>query len=161
MLPEGLLSGPFLQPENCYSGKRGDHMVLFQEFPWELPGVQAYQIFGIQSTVMDDKMVKVIQNRLGLKLSGPLQGQVQSEPDILSRVWEVTLDFQKIHEENGQQVMGTIPMREREWIHTGQKWNIRNGGHCTGCHGQGHQINDCFLAPYVAPYNQRLFSHQP
>jgi len=71
-LLEGLLSGSFLFPENCYSSKRGDHMVLLQEFPWELPGVQAYQIFCIHSTVTDDKMVKVIQNRLGEKLSGPL-----------------------------------------------------------------------------------------
>jgi len=38
-LPEGLLGPPFLCPQNCYSSKRGDHMVLFQEFPWELPGV--------------------------------------------------------------------------------------------------------------------------
>src|SRR5882724_4907108 len=121
MLPEGLLSGPFLQPENCYSGKRGDHMVLFQEFPWELLGVQAYQIFGIQSAVMDDKMVKVIQNRLGVKFSGPLQVKSKVKPTFCQRVWEVTLDFTKIWEEDGQQVMGMILMRESVWIHVGQK----------------------------------------
>jgi len=50
-LPEGLLTESFLCPENHYKSRRGDHMVLFQEFPWELPGVQAYQIFGVQSMV--------------------------------------------------------------------------------------------------------------
>jgi len=60
--------------------------VLFQEFPWELPGVQAYQILAIQSTVTDDKMVKAIQNRLDAKLSGlPQVKQVPSEPYILSK----------------------------------------------------------------------------
>jgi len=59
-LPEGLSSESFLCPENCYSGRRGDHMVLFQEFTWELPGVQVYQIFGVQSTVTDEKMLEVI-----------------------------------------------------------------------------------------------------
>jgi len=46
MLLEGLSSESFLCPQNCYSGRRGDHMALFQEFPWELPGIQAYQIFA-------------------------------------------------------------------------------------------------------------------
>jgi len=48
-------------------------MVLFQEFPWELPGIQSYQIFNIQSTVTDEKMVEVIQGRLGPSLLGPPQ----------------------------------------------------------------------------------------
>jgi len=86
MLLEGLLSEPFLHPENCYSSRRGDHMVLFQEFPWELPGVQAYQIFGIQSTVMDEKMVKVIQGRLGAKHLGPLQVKSKVNPTSCQRV---------------------------------------------------------------------------
>ena len=59
-------------------------MVLFQEFPWELPGVQAYQIFGVQSTVTDEKMVEVIQGRLGANFLVST-GKVQSEPYILSK----------------------------------------------------------------------------
>jgi len=70
-LPVSLLSSASLCPENSYNG--GDHMVLFQEFPWELPGIQSYQIFNIQSTVTDEKMVEVIQGRLGLSLLGPPQ----------------------------------------------------------------------------------------
>jgi len=46
-------------------------MVLFQEFPWELPGIQAYQIFGVQSTVTDVRMVEVIQGKLGVKILVP------------------------------------------------------------------------------------------
>src|SRR5882724_6942963 len=136
MLLEGLLSEPFLHPENCYSSRRGDHMVLFQEFPWELPRVQAYQIFGIQSTVMDKKMVKVIQGKLGAKHLGPPQVKYKVNPTSYHKVWEVTLNFTKSHKEDGQQVMGTIPVSERECVHAGQKWSIRNGVHCTGCHGE-------------------------
>jgi len=110
MLPEGLSSESFLHPKNCYSDKRGDHMVLFQEFPWELPGVQAYRIFGVQSTVMDEKMVKVIQGKLGEKLLGPPQVKPKVNPTSCQKMWEVTLNFTKSHEEDGQQVMGTIPV---------------------------------------------------
>jgi len=147
MLPEGLSSESFLHPKNHYSGKRRDHMVLFQEFPWELPGVQAYQIFGVQSTVMDEKMVEVIQGKLGAKLLGPPHVKSKVNPTSCHKVWEVTLNFTKRHKEDGQQVMGKIPVSEREWIQAGQRWSIRNGIHCTGCHGQGHQINECLLAP--------------
>ena len=87
-------------------------MVLLQEFPWELPGVQAYQIFGVQSMMTDEKMVKVIQGRLGAKLLGPLQVKSKVNPTSCQKVWEVTLNFIKTHEEDGQQVMGTILMRE-------------------------------------------------
>jgi len=160
MLPKGLSSEAFLCPENCYSGKRGDHMVLFQEFPWELPGVQAYQIFGVQSMVTNENMVEVIQGKLGAKLLGSLQVKSRVNPTTCQKVWEVTLNFTKSHEEDGQQVMGTIPVSEREWVQAGQKWSIRNGVHCTGCHGQGHQISDCLQAPYIAPYNLRLPTHQ-
>jgi len=121
MLPEGLLSEPFLCPENHYSGRRGDHMVLFQEFPWELPGIQAYQIFGVQTTVMDENMDEVIQGRLGAKLLGPLQVKSKVNPTSCQRVWEVTLNFIKTHKEDGQQVMGTILMKERERIHVRQR----------------------------------------
>ena len=97
MLLEGLLSEPFLHPENCYSSRRGDHMVLFQKSLWELPGIQAYQIFGFQSTVMDEKMNKVIQGRLWAKLLGPLQIKSKVNPTSCQRVWEVTLNFIKTH----------------------------------------------------------------
>jgi len=156
MLPKGLSNEAFLRPKNRYSGKRGDHMVLFQEFPWELPGVQAYQIFGVQSTVMNEKMVEVIQGKLGTKLLGSPQVKSRVNPTTCQKVWEVTLNFTKSHEEDGQQVMGTIPVSEREWVQAGQKWSIRNGVHCMGCHGQGHQISDCLLAPYMAPYDLKL-----
>ena len=82
-------------------------MVLFQEFPWELPGVQAYQIFGIQSMVTDAKMVEVIQGRLGAKLLGPPQVKSKVNPTSCQKVWEVTLNFTKTHKEDGQQVMVT------------------------------------------------------
>src|SRR5882724_8043524 len=39
-------------------------------------------------------------------------------------------------------------------------WSIRNGVHCMGCHGQGHQISDCLLALYMAPYDLRLPTHR-
>src|SRR5882724_4351422 len=155
-LPKGLSSEAFLRPKNCYSGKRGDHMVLFQEFPWELPGIQAYQIFGVQSTVTNKKMVEVIQGKLGTKLLCPPQVKSRVNPTTCQKVWEVTLNFTKLHEEDGQQVMGTIPVSEREWVQAGQKWSIRNGVHFTGCHSQGHQISDCLLALYMAPYNLKL-----
>ena len=155
MLPEGLLSGSFLCPENCYSRRKGDYMVLFQEFPWEFPGIQAYQIFSIQSTVTDVKMVEVIQGKLGAKILGPLQVKSRVNPTSCQKVWEVTLDFTKSHGEDGQQVMGTIPVSEREWVHTRQKWSIRNGVHCTGFHSQGHQVNGCLLAPYAPLYDLR------
>ena len=72
-------------------------MVLFQEFPWELSGIQAYQIFGIQPTVMDMKMVEVIQGKLGEKLLGPLQVKSKVNPTSCQKVWEVTLDFTESH----------------------------------------------------------------
>ena len=95
------------------------------------------------------------------KLSGPPQVKSKVNPTSCQKVWEVTLNFTKTHEEESQRVMGTILMSEREWIHVGQRWNIRNGVHCTGSHGQGHQISECLLAPYAAPYNQRLPTCQP
>jgi len=101
-------------------------------------------------------MVEVIQGKLGEKLFGPPQVKSKVNPTSCQKVWEVTLNFTKSHEEDGQQVMGTIPVSEREWIQVGQRWSIRNGVHFTGCHGQGHQINDCVLAPYISPYDLRL-----
>ena len=70
---------------------------------------------------MDEKMVKVIQGRLGAKHLGPLQVKSKVNPTSCQRVWEVTLDFIKVHEEDGQHVMGIILMRESVWIHVGQK----------------------------------------
>jgi len=40
-------------------------------------------------------------------------------PTSCQKVWEVTLDFIKAHEEDSQEVMGMISMREREWIQSG------------------------------------------
>jgi len=156
MLPEGLSRGIFLCPRNHYNVRRGDHMVLFQECSWELSGIQAYQIFGIQCTVTDTKMVEMIQGKLGTKLLYPLQVKSRVNPTSCQKVWEITLDFIKSHKEDGQQVMGTILVSEREWVHAGKKWSMRNGVHCTGCHGQGHQVNECLLAPYAPLYDPRL-----
>jgi|SRR5882724_5851749 len=109
--------------------------------------------------VIDEKMVEVIQGKLGAKLFGALKVKSKVNPTSCQKVWEVTLSFTKSRKEDGQQVMGTILVSEREWIHVGQKWSLRNGVHCTGCHSQGHQINEFLLAPYVTPYNQRLPTH--
>jgi len=99
MLPKGLLSKSFLCPQNFYSSKRGDHMVLFQEFPWELPGIQAYQIFGVQSMMTDEKMVEAIESKLRSKLSETPQVKAKVNPITCKKVWEVTLTFMKVHKD--------------------------------------------------------------
>jgi len=53
--PRRLIGESFCALEKPLQWQKGYHMVLFQEFPWELPGVQAYQIFGVQSTVMNER----------------------------------------------------------------------------------------------------------
>ena len=65
MLPKGISNTTFLCPQNRYNSKRGDHMVLFKEFPWKFSGTQSYHIFDGPSTMEDKKMVKVIQSRFG------------------------------------------------------------------------------------------------
>jgi len=58
MLLEGLLSKSFLHPKTTIAAEGRPHGAV-SGIPWELPGIQAYQIFGVQSTVTDENMVKV------------------------------------------------------------------------------------------------------
>jgi len=154
-LPKGMSSMTFLTPQNRYNGRRGDHMVLFQEFPWELPQTQSYQIFDVPAMVEDGKLIEVIQSRFEEKLVGPPLVKGRVNPVTCRKAWDVTMTFKKVCDEDSQEVVGTIPVGERIWMQAWKPWRVRNGVHCTGCHGQGHQVNECPLRSYAIPYDQR------
>ena len=108
----------------------------------------------------DKKMVKVIQSRFVGKLTEPLHVKGRVNPMTCKKVWEVTMTFGRVCKEDGKEVVGIIPVGERNWVQAGRTWKVRNGVDCTGFHGQGHQINECFLAPYAMPHDQRPPAHQ-
>ena len=105
--------------------------------------------------VEDEKLIKVIESRFREKLTGLPHVKGRVNPVTCRKAWDVTMTFKKIHDEDGQGVVGTIPVGERTWMQAGKPWKIRNGVHCTGCHGQGHQVHECFLRPYAAPYDRQ------
>ena len=104
---------------------------------------------------MEDEVRKGVEEKL--------RGRIIESPVLIKRVdrsqkpvWDLTVTFSRIQGENEDEVtpIDTIHVTDRKWKVGGVEWLIRNGDHCSGCHGRGHSISRCPLRPHVAPFDR-------